>query len=183
VTSPFDVPLIAETTWSRPIILVGEQPNPNEWDGRAASILLGPWFGRFARDVLAPEVDPEGEAVTLGGVSYPRCYFSRLARANILALGDWDADLAAASAHALAVRAGGRPMILLGRRVADAFARWSDWHPWDSDGWGTVGVVCEAPVVSVPHPSGRSREWNDPRAVTRARDAVRRLVEVSRAEV
>lgn len=59
--------------------------------------------------------------------------------------------------------------VLLGARVCAAHGVPFEpfHHVSSSAGWW--GVV-------LPHPSGRSRFWNDPRAVERARSAVRKLL-------
>ena len=100
-------------------------------------------------------------------------YLGTYARAN-LCVGRW--SIVAAREAAVAILRERRGVILLGRRVAAAFglAR----HPPFSlvsipvAGSGSMRIVT---LALLPHPSGRCREWDAPRAVEKARSCVRML--------
>lgn len=65
--------------------------------------------------------------------------------------GEWDAVDASAVVHAVKPALAGRKLVLLGRRVGVAFGLHPEW-PW---GESTDGMIL------LPHPSGRSRVFND----------------------
>jgi len=73
-----------------------------------------------------------------------------------------------------ALRAGRMPMVLLGARVAQAFR--VPYAPFAEGVWFAQGEAISVPYVSLPHPSGLCRAWNEPGAYERARAAVARLV-------
>jgi len=90
--------------------------------------------------------------------------YLRLARVN-LCEGRWDAERARREAARLQSRAApGSALVLLGARVASAFRVPTPFRVSRADG---------VHVLSLPHPSGRCRTWNDPSAVGRARDLLR----------
>ncbi len=62
----------------------------------------------------------------------------------------------------------GRRVIALGRSVSDALGIGEGWFRWSLRG-GFVGA-------SIPHPSGLSRWWNDPRNVDSAGEFMRRAI-------
>jgi hypothetical protein len=69
--------------------------------------------------------------------------------------------------HAAVIRREGRPVVvLLGRKVADAFGL-HDVEPFSVRAEGVTTLVL------LPHPSGLSRAWDEPEAVARARAILR----------
>jgi len=56
-------------------------------------------------------------------------------------------------------------LVLLGRKVERAFT--AEEHPW-----GAVYQVQDIDCMTIPHPSGRCRVWNDRRAYMRLRSAL-----------
>lgn len=145
-------------------LLVGEV-NPRSSDPRLA---LYPWPAGGAGARLAAHL----------GLS-PREYLEKFDRANL-----WGEPLPAdtratgaggrEAARELLRRRRPRALVLLGRRVATAFGfedakmfslrvmQWKGASIW---------------VAVVPHPSGRCREWNDPRARARLRELVDQLTD------
>ena len=105
-----------------------------------------------------------------------RDYLRAFERVNLLQGPRWSVPKARAAASALVQRTdggwsrpGGRPLVLLGRRVAAAF------------GLGDILPFTRVPIgewtfVLLPHPSGRCRAWNDPGSFERARALVLPLV-------
>ena len=98
----------------------------------------------------------------------PHEYLRRFARVN-LCRGEWSALLARDQARELVWSAqehGGRPFILLGARVSAAFR--CAFQPF-----GTAAVTADlfstVEVFMLPHPSGRSRLWNEEGSQERAR--------------
>ena len=72
-----------------------------------------------------------------------------------------------------------RTVVLLGRRVADVVSavvgvEVPTWG-WTPHRVRSGGGVVDLALASIPHPSGRSRAWNDPLADARARDLLRDL--------
>lgn len=85
-----------------------------------------------------------------------------------LCVGEWSAGEAAKHSQFLQQNfVDGRPVILLGARVANAW--WCE---------GTPPPLYEVVqgVVTIPHTSGRNRAWNDPDTYISARDAVARAI-------
>lgn len=85
-------------------------------------------------------------------------------RRENLCRGEWDQKDARRRAHELWDAAAG--LVLLGRRVASACGMHK--VPLFTGGHNT-----QVHVVLLPHPSGRSREWNDPGARDRAQNLLR----------
>lgn len=111
----------------------------------------------------------------------PDDYLERYVRQN-LCDAEWDEATARRSARRIAVNAmfqtGPSRIVLLGRRVADAFVDALVGIGANGlrrlellEGYCCVGASLEIDVVLVvlPHPSGRSRVWNDPKSLRRAR--------------
>lgn len=77
-------------------------------------------------------------------------------------------------------RLAGRHLVLVGRGVAQAFnleeLPWFSWTPYEP--LSVPGVRFE--VATMPHPSGRSRFWNDPENVEQARSFLGRLLRVEK---
>lgn len=92
-----------------------------------------------------------------------REYLRRFERENLCG-GEWTIGEARLSAMRLIRR--GLPLILLGSKVCKAFG--VDYVPFTHlEMIATFDGSCECFVL--PHPSGRSRAWNDPEAVRRTR--------------
>ena len=62
---------------------------------------------------------------------------------------------------------GRQVVMLLGRRVAEAFCPTSEHHSWAQIGQ----------YYLIPHPSGRCRAWNDPTAIERTRTFLSPIME------
>jgi hypothetical protein len=65
-------------------------------------------------------------------------------------------------------------VILLGRRVAKAFDFDLEW--WSHQEFGRARDGKSVTLVLAPHPSGRCREWNNPRSCVRLRKIVGRYL-------
>lgn len=63
------------------------------------------------------------------------------------------------------------PVILLGAKVCLAFNA-----PYDPFTVQTSLLGPERALYILPHPSGRSRAWNDPSAITKARELLKPLI-------
>jgi hypothetical protein len=103
-------------------------------------------------------------------------YLRRFVRRNLLGPGPWSAPKAREAADAL-LRDSAQDdrLVLLGARVSAAFG-----VPFRERLFDPEVCVLRAPdirrrILVAPHPSGRSREWNDPRAPERLRAALARL--------
>jgi len=134
-------------------LLIGEA-NPYSGNPKLA---LFPWpassaGGRLCRVVL--------------GLA-PRQYIRWFDRVNLCA-GEWNAREAREAAKQIFVDRfkPERVNVLLGAKVARAFGY--DFEPFLVER-GSCGSV-----VILPHPSGRCRTWNEPGAVDRAREALRK---------
>lgn len=100
----------------------------------------------------------------------PDDYLAWFDRVN-LCEGKWSMPAARARAGELLQESGGRPaIILLGRKVASAFA--PDIEPLAPF---MVAEDCTPVVVFLPHPSGLCRAWSEPGAFDRAHDLLERL--------
>lgn len=97
----------------------------------------------------------------------PEEYLRRFDRQNLFIGRGWSTP-AARTAAALVVASGRQRLVLLGRKVQDAFG--VNLAPC---GVGWIGGVAYA---ALPHPSGRCRAWNEPGAFERARTAVTKLL-------
>lgn len=109
-------------------------------------------------------------------------YLSAFERRNLLPhdAPRWSAALARDAAKALLGETStGDRLVLLGARVAAAFGllfRESLFRP----AVRPVGLAgAPRAVLVLPHPSGRSREWNAPDAAPKAREGLRELLEVA----
>jgi len=87
-------------------------------------------------------------------------YLRSFDRTNIFAgpRDRWSLPEARGRAQAILEGRSDGDIILLGRRVCDAFER------SEHEFWMRIGRF-----VTLPHPSGRSRTWNDPEAIGRLR--------------
>jgi len=102
--------------------------------------------------------------------------YRALHRVNLCA-GRWSMRAAREKAGLLTSADPSRPwdvVVMLGRKVASAFGYRGDFfgvvRPREVPG---LQGKPEPTLVSLPHPSGLCRVWNDPAAVGRARDLVR----------
>lgn len=129
-------------------LLVGED-NPRSADPRFA---LWPFPAGTAGSALC------GRILGLDADAY----LGRFDRANLCRAG-WDEAEARERACELARSRMGRPVVLLGRKVAGAFGL-------DLEEFGRSGRF-----LRLPHPSGRCRTWNDASNIGRAREALREL--------
>ncbi len=131
------------------ILLVGED-NPHSLDPRHA---LYPHPPGCAGDRLCHRILDEHRG----------SYLEKYDRTNLCS-GAWSTT--EARVRALDLLESGRPMVLLGARVARAFGL--DFLPFS--------VACGASLMAVlPHPSGRCRLWNDVGSYARARATVEQL--------
>jgi len=97
-----------------------------------------------------------------------REYLRAFDRVN-LCLGAWSTRQAREAASKI-LRRTPRPLILLGAKVADAFL------PKSFQPFAVVSVDPDFQAVMLPHPSGRSRLWNDSANILRARSLVERML-------
>ena len=139
------------------LILVGED-NP---------LSTRPEFALFSR--------PEGcaghrlQSKILG---LPEGEYLALHRVNLCAEA-WDRGEAAESAHLLlSTKHDPVAVVMLGRKVAEAFARCCAGGPLPPFTWRALEID-RVHLVALPHPSGRCRAWNDPGSVTKARALLR----------
>lgn len=134
----------------RELLIVGERPSgPVDADG--------PLAGRAGRFLA-----------TLAGISFESylCW----PRVNLFeAPGDrWDARAARLRARAILVEHPDVDLLLLGRRVSDAFS-----VPYTAF---TAHQAAGTTAYVLPHPSGRNRVWNDREAQRRAARFLRPLL-------
>lgn len=137
--------------------LIGEQ-NPYSSDPKFALYPL-PKGAAGARLMRALDLDPHS-------------YLALFERRNLLGSERWSAP----AAREAAARIGGKLQegdcaVLLGAKVAAAFGYPYDAHllPYRDERLGVSLLV-------VPHPSGRSRAWNDPSVAPRVRRQVRMML-------
>lgn len=139
-------------------VLVGEAPGPTGDPSK-------PLTGRVGRRLAE-----------LAGVAFPAAFIRRFGRVNLL--DSWpgadagggslfDAEGGARAAEALLrVVTRSTRLVLLGRRVAAAFALPDDME-WFR--WSRLAAAPAPLVVVAPHPSASSRWWNEPANVEAAR--------------
>jgi len=133
-------------------VLVGQDPSPR-WSGEPRHLLAGSTFWRLAERVLWPG-NPRARSL----------YLRTFLRANVVArhvpaAEPWPHDEARAGARAILAASKGLPLVLLGRRAADAFGY---------DDRQIPSLIEGGRTLLLPHPSGRCRQWNDPEAGRRA---------------
>ena len=125
----------------------------------------------------APERSAGGRLCKVLGLSRPD-YIARFRRRNLLT-GDrdgfrWSAPKAReAAAEILLELEAGDALVLLGARVCAAF--YASFIPCEATvvvGRDRQGARCAFRALTVPHPSGRSRLWNERGMVQRARVAI-----------
>ncbi len=137
-------------------VVVGMAPGPHT----SEHLPMFPW----------PEWSAGGRLLAMSGMP-AAAYLGRLRRANVC-VGRYNIREARDTAEGLVARHGGPPteprvrFVLCGRRVGGAFEL-------DDAEWFTKVERRGVDMVVIPHPSGRNREYNDPAAVARAKDAVR----------
>ena len=148
-------------------LLVGEH---NPYSGRAEDALY-PWppesaAGRLCRGLGMSEEE----------------YLAAFERRNLLRTVRWSAPAAREAARTLSAEFPALPRVLLGARVARAFGlafepfTFTLVGPLDPDGQLSLGAAAPTATGSLtlvlPHPSGRSRAWDEPGAWARARERV-----------
>lgn len=104
------------------------------------------------------------------GFTFARAYLNTFDRVNLCSEG-WSLRAARVAAAEILKREG--PKILLGAKVCRAFA--VAFEPFT-----VTGIMSSGPLYILPHPSGRCRLWNDPRAITRAQAMLAPLLPVPR---
>lgn len=136
-------------------------------------LLIGEDNPHSADPLMALFPDPPGCAghrlcTRVLGLS-PSQYLARYRRANLCPSDAWDNAVARheATAWLHRVQHTPDPVVLLGSKVAEAFRLRFDPFTVVDPGLGAP------PLVLLPHPSGRSRLWNDPGAYERARQVLR----------
>jgi hypothetical protein len=179
--SPLGLPLVRSSISHRPIALW-----PHEW--------RWPNLREEFKILLVGEINPYGSNPRLALYHLPRgaagdrlrrifglsdrAYVRNFDRIN-LCEGEWSSTLAARRAREIVEDGRWGVVVLLGRRVQDAFAGPPFFEttrlavgrsPGSSSGPGSPLLV------SLPHPSGRCRLWNDPSSVMRARQILRDAV-------
>lgn len=100
-------------------------------------------------------------------------YLRTFRRVNVLRQERWDWELARKSANRIHLLAQEPVLVLLGVWVA---ALW-DLEPMQSRVLPQKKVLNSGPeqtVVAIPHPSGRSHSWNNPRVAREVRRLLRR---------
>lgn len=95
---------------------------------------------------------------------YLRCY----ERANLLSGEKWSIGVAREAASVLLRASGSRRLVLLGARVSAAFG--IPYLPFNAR---PVPSHPKVIALVLPHPSGRCRTWNDPKARSLARRVFR----------
>lgn len=140
-------------------LIIGQAPGPNTDPLRPLPPL--------------PRTCAGGRLAELAGLT-PKQYLQTFDRANLLQFfpgrsmcpDKFPKPAAEIAAGAMKPLLGGRRLILLGQKVADAFgypARHLDWHEWFEDEfWGFR-------VAVVPHTSGRSHWYRKPENMEQAR--------------
>lgn len=98
--------------------------------------------------------------------------YLRSFRRRDLLEGKWSAPRARTAATALWAESGTAPLVLLGQKVATAFGL--AYLPFTSIEHGSGAGLRW--VVILPHPSGRSRGWDEPGSFLRARGLVMALL-------
>lgn len=139
-------------------LLVGESPAPR-WDGDPRKLLTQPSFRRLAERVFWPD-EPEAWAFYL--TTFLRCNVIQ----RVMMKGErWPAAEAASNAVRIAQGYPDLPIVVLGRRAADAFMVPSH-YPLPALYSSTV---LRRRLCLLPHPSGRCRLWNVPSTVVESR--------------
>jgi uracil-DNA glycosylase len=72
----------------------------------------------------------------------------------------------------------GRTVVLVGRRVAEAFGCRLGWFEWGDDHFAARGGTVRIRYATIPHPSGRNRFWNDQENTQAARRFMTELMKV-----
>jgi hypothetical protein len=151
-----------DATSAAPLVwLIGEQ-NPYGADPKYALFPLPPHAagGRLMRVLGMQTTD----------------YLRAFVRRNLLTADKWSVPAARAAANALLFEHPPQDkLVLLGARVAAAFGLPFRDHLCQVRRALVGATRQERHLVVVPHPSGLSREWNDPEAVPRVKAAVEEL--------
>lgn len=122
--------------------------------------------GRSGEEPLSPDRMSGGRIARMMGLDRDR-YLSEVLRTNLYRTPDRDDGEDCLAWTRRSVVVSGRRVVTLGRRVSSAAGIEGDWFRWQLMD-GSVGA-------SSPHPSGRSRWWNDPKNRSVAEAFYRRL--------
>lgn len=142
----FELPDVESGEWPRPIgLLVGEQPKP----GGNPKLPLWPWPKNCA-------------GARLHAMSKMKLidYFKLLARVNVARqpVARWNANGARdRGVQILEKLPGGTRVVACGARARDALGVGEFFRPITH---ARAGMQIE--IVAIPHPSGRTRDYNDP---------------------
>lgn len=143
------------------VLVVGERCHTPDLHPEKERRYAWLWDARPMKCVMTfPAFDGDSLACRRARSLFPGAHLSNLLSPQARA-GGWDPKLAkfvAQLVHGWAVEKGAR-LALLGRRVADAF------FPGGEVPLGALRAVDGVPYLTVPHPSGLCREWNDPEKV------------------
>jgi len=159
-----------------------------------------PWEGH--RVLLLGEDNPQSDDPTRALWAAPTGVAGERLQSKILQLGHatyyglWRTNLcsptwnraAAEERAAIVLSTGWTPwttVVCLGRKVSTVVGgalgqhldTWS-WYPWwkEVDDWASCELAdFHVSIVSLPHPSGRTRDWNDPANFGRALDLLREV--------
>lgn len=104
-------------------------------------------------------------------LAIPRSEYVQFSRHN-LCVGDWDAKKAKVAAEHLRKSYGGRKLVLLGKKVCDAFG--VEYEPLRTEEIWYEDTQRAVTYVVFSHPSGRSRWWNEPGSYEKARALMQR---------
>jgi len=103
-------------------------------------------------------------------------YLRAFERRNLVVGAKWSAPAAREAAARILEERGDAPLVLLGAKVCAAFG--VAFQPFSIVGGTSLGPTA-VPAAVLPHPSGLSRAWNDPRSRHRARETIRDLYAVA----
>ncbi len=146
----------------RRLIIVGEGPSPTFINQR-----VHPLFGNPCRRLVL------SAGWSQLGADDRHHYKELLRRGRPVNVckGIWSLDEARGTASEVLVDNPDAVLVLLGRRVSQAFRHAAEWYEFES----SYPVM----TVSVPHPSGLNREWNDVRTSMQVGEVLRAAYAVS----
>ena len=126
---------------------------------------LNPYGGRPEHALFCHPPNSAGGRLQRLIFAIPRWKYLECPRFN-LCVGEWSAPAARVEARALLTLAKGRTLVLLGKKVCDAFQVPFDPFQLDESPSGQKYVI-------LPHPSGRNRMWEADGAIERAQELLR----------